>query len=274
MTARLRVDGAPGSQISAQDRGLLYGDGLFETVLFVDGAAPLWSRHMARLALGAQRLHLPLPPVQALLSDAVAACAGLPRAAVRLTLTRGVGPRGYAPPQPAQCSRIVAAAPAPQIAADWYAQGIRVRCCRLRLAAQPLLAGLKHLNRLEQVLARAEWDDAQIAEGLLCDRAGYVIGATASNLFARCGAEWVTPVLDECGVAGVCRAEVLARRAVSVRALTWDELMQADEVFLSSSLRGILPVRQIDACAFAVGTFTRELQREWQALGLLETALG
>ena len=186
---------------------------------------------------------------------------------MRITVTRGVGERGYAPPPAAQPTRILAATAVPALPSDWYAQGIRVRCCALRLAAQPALAGLKHANRLEQVLARAEWDDAQIAEGLLRDRSGYVVSATAANLFAVVGGVLVTPALDECGVAGVARAEVLARRDVVVRRLSWEEVMQAEEIFLTSSLRGIVPLRQVDDSVFAPGAAARGLQREWRALG-------
>ena len=274
MSARVYVNGTEGAWIPAHDRGLMYGDGLFETVLFVDGVAPLWARHRARLETGAARLGFALPPTDAMLAVAQRAGSGLVRAAVRITVTRGVGERGYAPPVPAIPNWVVAASSAPAVAPDWYVRGIRVRCCSLRLAAQPLLAGLKHLNRLEQVLARAEWNDTEIAEGLLGDSVGRVISATAANLFAVRGGRVFTPALDECGVAGVSRAEVLARREVAVGSLSWDELMHADEVFLTSSLRGIVPVRGIDAQTFAPGAVTRGLQQEWRALGLMELADG
>lgn len=274
MTARSFVDGRPGDDVAVLDRGLLYGDGLFETVRFCDGTAPLWPRHWARLETGAARLALRVPPRAAVEATARRACAGLASAAVRITLTRGVGERGYAPPAATEPTWIVTAAPAPMVPADWYAQGIRVRCCSLRLAAQPRLAGIKHLNRLEQVLARAEWNDPAIAEGLLADAGGKVISATAANLFIVHGARLLTPALDECGVAGVARAEVMARREVTVARLTWDDVMRADEVFLTSSLRGILPVSRIDTQAFAPGAVARALQVEWRALGLMEPAHG
>lgn len=274
MNARTFVDGEAAATIATSDRGLLYGDGLFETALFVDGAAPLWPRHLLRLQADAARLDLPLPPADALLVTAQRACAGLPRAAVRLTLTRGSGERGYAPPARPAPRWIVSAGIAPAIAPDWYAAGIRVRCCALRLASQPRLAGIKHLNRLEQVLARAEWNDAAIAEGLLGDMNGAVVSATAANLFVVRGGQLSTPVLTECGVAGVARAEVLARRDVTIARLTWDDLMRADEVFLTSSLRGILPVRRIDDTPFTPGPVARGLQREWRALRLMEPAHG
>lgn len=266
-TPRVRVDGGSDAVLSALDRGLLYGDGLFETVLFLRGVAPLWPRHRARLGEGLQRLGIAAPDLDLLHDEAAALCADLQRAVVRITVTRGVGERGYAPPPAAQPTRILAATAVPALPSDWYAQGIRVRCCRLRLAAQPLLAGLKHLNRLEQVLARAEWNDAAIAEGLLGDMAGHVVSATAANLFAVAGGRLFTPSLHHCGIAGVARAEVLARREVQVCEITWDELMRADEIFLTSSVRGIVPVSRVDDNAFAVGPVTRALQHEWQAFG-------
>lgn len=274
MNARTFVDGVAADTIAASDRGLLYGDGLFETVLFVDGTAPLWPRHLARLQSDARRLGLPLPSSDTMFATAQRACADLPRAAVRLTVTRGSSERGYAPAAQPVPRWVVSAAVAPVIAPDWYAAGIRVRCCGLRLASQPRLAGIKHLNRLEQVLARAEWNDAAIAEGLLGDMNGAVISATAANLFVVRGGQLSTPALTECGVAGVGRAEVLARREVTIERLTWEDLMRADEVFLTSSLRGILPVRRIDDTPFMPGPIAIGLQAHWRALGLMEPAHG
>jgi 4-amino-4-deoxychorismate lyase len=265
---RVLVDGQAREQVSVMDRGLGYGDGLFETIRFIGAEAPLWPRHMQRLEEGCRRLGLPSPDPDLLLAEARTVAQGLAQAVVRITLTRGVGPRGYRPPQPAQPTRIVAAFAAPSPDPLAQAEGIRVRLCDLRLALQPLLAGLKHLNRLEQVLARAEWSDPAIAEGLLLDADGLAISATAANLFAVLAGVLVTPALDRCGVAGVARAEVLAvRPRAQVRALSWAQLGQADELFLSSSVRGILPVRELDGRMLAVGPVTRALQAHWRALG-------
>jgi len=128
------------------------------------------------------------------------------------------------------------------------------------------------LNRLEQVLARAEWNDKAIDEGLLCDGHGRVIGATSANLFALIDGRLVTPALQRCGVAGVARAEVLAQRACEVRDLEMEELLRADEVFLSNSVRGIMPVTVLDERRWPVGPVARELQAHWRALGLIEDA--
>lgn len=265
MNARCLVDGVAGTSVDAGDRGLCYGDGLFETVLLVAGRAPLWPRHMARLAEGGRRLQLPLPSPAQLWQELQQAAAGLERAVVRITVSRGSGPRGYAPPAQPSPLRVVSAAVAPAVDADWYALGIRVRCCRMRLAAQPVLAGLKHLNRLEQVLARAEWRDPAIAEGLLCDQDGRVVGATAANVFAVIDGQLCTPKLDRCGVAGVARAELLARAgAVRVDDFELEEWMQAEEMFLTSSVRGIVPVAAVDARRFGPGPVTRAWQQRWR----------
>ena len=270
MSARELVNGVAGAQLSASDRGLLYGDGLFETILFVRGAAPLWARHMQRLQCGCDRLALPAPDRENLAREAARVSEGMARAVVRVTLTRGSGARGYALPDAIQPSRIVAAFDPPFTPADWYAGGIRVRFGELCLAAQPRLAGIKHLNRLEQVLARAEWNDPDVIEALLCDDRGCVISATAANVFVARGGTLATPRLDRCGVEGIARAEALAQVAnAEVREISREEVMQADEIFLCSSVRGILPVRELAGRVFEPGPFARALQAHWRVLGLL-----
>lgn len=268
MSGLVLVNGVPTTTVSVFDRGLSYGDGLFETIRFVRGEAPLWSRHMRRLQDSCARLRLPEPDAQLLLDEAVAVTVGLEHAAMRITLTRGLGERGYAPPASPVMSRIVAGFDAPVMSGPAYVSGVRVRWCETRLALQPLLAGMKHLNRLEQVLARAEWSDAAVMEGLLRDTDGLVVSGTMTNLFAVIDGVLVTPAVDRCGVAGVARAEVLAtRRDAQVTALRDQDLVRASEVFLSSSVRGILPVQAVDDTVYVPGPVTRALQSHWHGLG-------
>lgn len=268
MIARTLVDGVPRDTLSVLDRGLSYGDGLFETVRLIGDRAPLWSRHMARLAEGGRRLAIPVPAPDALWREVLAVTAGMAEAVVRITVTRGVGQRGYASPAEPVPARIVAAFPMPTPDSRLAAEGLRLRVCDLRLAAQPVLAGLKHLNRLEQVLARAEWSDPSIQEGLLLDAEDRVVCATMSNVFAVIGGTVVTPSVMRCGVAGVARAEVLAAwQGVQVRDLALDELRSAQEVFLASSVRGILPVQAVGDKVFAPGPVARAMQGYWRALG-------
>ena len=262
------VDGAPADTVSADDRGLAYGDGLFETIRFVAGVAPLWARHMRRLAHGCERLRLPPPDPGRLLQESLHVCEGLVQAVVRITLTRGIGERGYAMPAAPRCTRIVASFPLPAMAAAAYADGIRLHLCDTRLSEQPRLAGLKHLNRLEQVMARAEWSNPAVAEGLLCDTHGRAISAVSANLFAVVDGVPVTPSLERCGVAGVARAEVLAALPrARVRDLPLDECLRASELFLSSSVRGILPVQAAGDNVYGPGPVTRAMQAHWADLG-------
>lgn len=268
MSARVLVNGCDDACVSAFDRGLLYGDGLFETIRFARGEAPLWARHMHRLGEGCARLGMPAPEAIQLAGEARHVLAGASDAVVRITLTRGESERGYAPPAGPRTTRIVAAHPVPGIPADWYRRGIRVRSCGLRLALQPRLAGIKHLNRLEQVMARAEWPDADVVEGLLFDHDDHLISATAANVFGARDGVLATPALDACGVAGVLRAELLQAfpRAV-VKAITMDEAMRMDEIFVCSSVRGVLPVCELEGRVLRVGDATRAAQAHWRALG-------
>lgn len=262
------INGQPQESLSALDRGLSYGDGLFETIRLVGAHAPLWERHMQRLLGGCERLRMPAPEPQQLWQEVLQVSQGLAHAVLRITLTRGSGERGYAPPAVARPTRIVAAFPMPAMPASLYQDGIRTRLCTTMLADQPLLAGIKHLNRLEQVLARAEWNDPLIAEGLVCDQRGHVISATAANLFAVIDGVTVTPSVDRCGVAGVARDALLdAFPACQVRDLPLAECLQAAELFLSSSIRGILPVQAVGNTVYAPGPMTRAMQQWWRDLG-------
>ncbi len=184
------------------------------------------------------------------------------RTIVKLIVTRGSGARGYRPPQPALPRRIVAAWdwPAPPASA---VSGARVGWCRTRLGRNPALAGLKHLNRLEQVLARAEWDDGVMDEGLMCDDRDRVIAATQANLFARIDGHWVTPRLDECGVAGVMRRAFCAWQAeqgapVEERTIARADVESASALLLTNALKGAWPVRELDGQAVAIDAASAE----------------
>ena len=266
MAARLLVDGVAADRVSVLDRGFGYGDGLFESIRLVGTRAPLWARHMQRLAVSCERLLIPAPDPDRLWRETQQVRADMAHAVVRITVTRGIGERGYAPPATPRPTRVVAAFPAPPVA-DAAIHGVRMRLCRLRLAEQPRLAGIKHLNRLEQVLARAEWNDPAIAEGVLCDGHGHVISATMANLFAVIDGELLTPAVDRCGIAGVARAEVLEAMPARVTDIPLDTLAGANELFLSSSVRGIVPVQSLERWTWAPGAVARRLQQHWRDLG-------
>lgn len=267
MSPRFSVDFIDGDRVPAADRGFAYGDGLFETLRVVDGRVPLWSHHAARLEASCVRLQMPAPGIDAIHAEVLRLAEGTADAVVRVTLTRGDGPRGYAMPVPARPRVVVQAAPL-RLDVDAHASGLALRLCETRLASQPALAGMKHLNRLEQVLARAEWSDAAFGEGLMLDADAVVACATAANLFAVFAGQLVTPAVDRCGVAGVARAEVLAVRDVEIVRMPPSRLAEADEVFLTSAVRGILPVRVFATRSWQPGPVTRALQAHWGDIGL------
>ncbi|TCK18311.1 aminodeoxychorismate lyase apoprotein [Thiogranum longum] len=262
---RCLVDGEPTSSIPVSDRGLQYGDGLFETFAVRDGGIQFPERHFTRLAAGCERLGFPAVDWSALRSEVIAFTADKPAGVLKLMLTRGSGQRGYAADKPA-VRRILCLSDLPEWRGVPGEQGIRVRLCRMQLAIQPHLAGLKHLNRLEQVLARREWQDDDIREGLLCDTGGHIIEGTMSNLFVVSNGVLYTPQLDNCGVAGVMRSVIIdvaaqASRPLEICALSRQDVQQASELFVCNSLIGIWPVTAIDGLGeYPVGPVTCNLQ--------------
>lgn len=258
------VNGAPGELLSIRDRGLAYGDGLFETIAVRGGRPRLLSRHLARLQDGCRRMAIPLD-VDQVEEEVLGFCAQLGSGVAKLIVTRGEGMRGYLPPQPCQPVRILQGGAPPRYPASHAEEGVRLYPCATRLAEQPLLAGIKHLNRLEQVLARAEWQDDAYAEGLMRDGTGRVIEGVYSNLFLVRNGGLLTADLSRCGVAGVMRRELLERAiaaglSVQVRDIEYAELLEANEVFLCNSQYGIWPVRGLQEQHWPLGPVTRKLQ--------------
>ena len=204
--------------VDPADRGLAYGDGLFETMAAHDGSIRWLDLHFDRLEEGCRRLQFP-PPERRVVADEIAThCTRVGRAIVKLIVTRGPGARGYAPPPAPTPTRILSIGAWPSYPSSHYESGIRVRVCRLRLAANPVLAGLKHLNRLEHVLAHLELRGTDAEQGLLLDTSEHVVGSTSGNVFAVAEGRLLTPAIERAGVKGVMRRVVLAAAAeLSVR---------------------------------------------------------
>lgn len=268
------INGRPGHAIDLHDRGLQYGDGLFSTLAVKAGRPQLWERHVERLREGGRRLRLAPVDASVLCAEADMLCAETARGVLKILLTRGPGPRGYRGEPDAPGTRILSLAPAPEYPVRHYRDGVTVRLCSTRLGSNPALAGIKHLNRLEQVLARAEWDDAEIAEGLMRDGQGRIVEGTMSNLFLVRDGALLTPRLDECGVAGVMRAAIIewARAdGLSVTECHLDDadLRRADEVFLCNSLIGVWPVRRVKGSAWRPGPLTARAAAAIAAFSLM-----
>ena len=258
--ARWMVDGVEGAALPPLDRGLAYGDGLFETVAWIGGRPRRWARHIERLAAGCRRLGLPPPDGARLLAEARALAPAAGDAVVKILLTRGDGARGYVPSGGVR--RIVGVHPWPEPPA--FAEGVALVVCETPAAVTPALAGLKHLGRLEHVLAAGEVAARGAWEGLMRDPDGWVVSGTRTNLFlVRGGALW-TPELSRSGVWGILRAEVLERArglgiAVRRARIGLEAVRAADEIFLTNALVEILPVTRFEDRRLEPGPVTRRL---------------
>jgi 4-amino-4-deoxychorismate lyase len=245
------VNGKQGSSISIRDRSLLYGDGVFRTIRAAQGHTLHWPLHYQKLQHDCTALDIPCLDFASLSAELNGLLLKHPDGLVKLIVTRGHGMRGYAPPTTVEPTHIWDVTPLPEYPSDWPIRGIKARMCELRLSQQPRLAGIKHLNRLENVLAAAESNDADAAEGLLMDAEGNVIEGIRSNLFLVSRGKLVTPNLSRCGVAGVQRDRVMAwatqySAPLQVRDVGLDEVMNADEVFVVNSVIGLWPVRELE----------------------------
>ena len=259
------VNGKPNDRVPASDRGLLYGDGVFETIAVKKGQLHFWSEHLRRLQSGCERLGIESVDETQLTGECRSLIRPSQQAVIKVIITRGSGGRGYRLPEQARPTRIIQFHEWPNYPASCKEIGIKTRICRTRLGHNASLAGIKHLNRLEQVLARQEWNDPNIMEGLMLDSDGDLVEGTMSNVFMVKDAVLMTPDLQFCGVAGIMRARVLeiaADNLIVARVQRVDQaaLRQADEVFVCNSLVGIWPVIGIDEQAYAKGPITTQLQ--------------
>ncbi len=263
------------------DRGLAYGDGVFETVRVMSGQPVLLDYHLERLQTGLQRLRIE-HDWQALKQEILAYLgwqqagwqqAGADQSAiVKLIVTRGSGGRGYGTAQVKGPTCILSCHPLPEYPSSYFTQGISVFSCGQRLSSNASLAGIKHLNRLEQVLARQEWSDEH-QEGLMLDQDDNVIEGVFSNLFVMRDGVIKTPDLQNAGVAGVMRRWLLecfdnnGVRA-DVAQVTLQDIQLADEWFFCNSVYGIWPVCRWEDKTWAVGEITRQAQQwvkdRWQ----------
>ncbi len=267
------INGEPGRAVDVTDRGLMYGDGLFETIAIRDGQPRFLAHHLDRLLTGCDRLRLPRPDRVRLAADLAAAAQGLRCGVLKLLLTRGPGPRGYGLPAASSPTLAWGATEAEPCVAG----PIHIRWCETMVSANPATAGLKTLNRVDQVLARAEWSQPGISEGLMTSTEGRLIGGTASNVFLVAGDRLLTPALGRAGIAGVMRRVVLdaarsADIAVSVSDLPPSTVTGASEAFLTNALTGIRPVHRLGAHSWSTGPITRRLRAKLVEAGVTECA--
>lgn len=265
MSLRTLRDGVAVDAGVASSRALHYGDGVFRTVLYAQGQLVDWDRHLIKLAADCAALQLAMPAASQLLAEARQAVGAARDAIVKIIVARAAGGRGYRSTGDAS-ERWVIASAAPVSNPAALRDGIRIDVSRIALATQPLLAGIKHLNRLEQVLASRDWPEG-VDERLLCDAQGSVVCGTRSNLFCVAGKRLLTPALNQCGIAGIMRSKLIELAPtlgleVSIQPLTLDELQAADEVFICNAVIGLWPVSALGARRWpAPGMHTQRLMQ-------------
>lgn len=262
--SKVWINGSLQTHVTVNDRAFTYGDGLFETIRVRSSKPELLDAHLKRLEDGLVRLKYPRNVFTQLLSE-LEEIAFSGDQVLKLIVSRGEGLRGYSLPDKTNSTRVIQLSEL----SDYSCQsesGVAIRTCQYQMAINPVLAGIKHLNRLEQVMARSEWQDQTIADGVVTDLDGYVVECTMSNIFWSDHQTVYTPGLERCGVKGVMRDHVISKLAeqgivVQEGNFTLADLKNADEIFITNSLIQVWPVIQYDDITFDIGPVTRNLQK-------------
>jgi 4-amino-4-deoxychorismate lyase len=259
------INGGLDQAISPLDRGFAYGDGVFRTMVMRNGLPDFWPMHYQKLVADCSAIGIVCPSAELLMSDLQQLFSVEEIAVAKIIITRGEGNRGYTPPAITAPTRAVIKSKMPEYPLENFREGVHLCICETRLANQPKLAGIKHLNRLENVLARMEWQDANITsgivEGVMLDVHGNVIECTSANIIARFGEMLITPALDLCGIAGITRQHILEMAhklslSTAIEVFDLNKLYQADEMIVCSSLYGAWQVRSIQ-------NFANIQQKRW-----------
>lgn len=266
------VNGELTDVVSISDRGFQYGDGVFETFVVEKGVPQHWDAHMQRLSSGCSRLKIAKPDNSHLKSELdkllnQQSYVNEKRLVVKITVTRGLGRRGYKPPPQPEVTRIISAFPFPDYPQEYFTQGVRITVCKIPLSCNPVLAGIKHLNRLEQVMAQDEWQDSDIIDGVMLNSDQQIIECTMSNIFWVTDNQLFTPDLSHCGVEGVTRANILRlaeelQIPITIGNFELKDLLAADEIMISNSVFGILPVKSVDDHQLNPGSLTQRLMNQ------------
>lgn len=242
------------STVSNKDRGLNYGDGFFTTAKVHNGEVEHWPLHCARLEECAARLGFDALDISALTHAVNAYIQTVALGVLKIVVTRGEGGRGYALPEQPQATILLSQSAFPTHYNLHAQQGVKLAVSPIKLASQPLLAGLKTLNRLEQVMIKRAMDTKRYDDVLVCDYQNKVIEASAANIFAIDNGRVVSPNLQNCGIKGVYLQSLCDKLEIEFIDITLPALLQMDAVYLCNSLMAIVPVTAIADTGFDLTT--------------------
>jgi 4-amino-4-deoxychorismate lyase len=247
MTPVILIDGKKQSKASIFNRNTQFGDGLFETCLVENKKLLFWSNHFERMKLGCDRLKISMIDETLWLSDIKKAFSlmKIDNCIVKLVLSRGESLRGYSYKDNIRPIRITIVS---ELKKNNQDKGFSLEFCNSGYNSNPKLAGIKHCNRLEQVIARA---GIKVDDGIMLDENENVVSVTQGNIFCIQGNRLITPNLDKCGIEGTRRAVILKIAVdlgfdINIKNLSVAELLRSDEVFISNSIQGVGPVNQIE----------------------------
>jgi 4-amino-4-deoxychorismate lyase len=264
---RILINGVAAEYVSAADRGLHYGDGVFETIACLGSYPVFMEQHLDRMQNGARQLDIPFPGRQIMRDDInkLLASTSSSNSVIKLILTRGQGKRGYRYDRQQIPTRLCIQSAWPEHVAHWQLHGIKTRFCNTQASINSGLGGIKSLNRLDNVLASSELG-TEFDEGFLADIDGHVIEGTMSNLFAVLDDVLVTPDLSRSGIHGIMRQQIIdiAQNAgirVETANISRQELMQATEMFVSNSVIGLCVVKQLEQKSFQSDTMANTISK-------------
>ncbi|KLV08976.1 4-amino-4-deoxychorismate lyase [Photobacterium aquae] len=270
------INGVKASSVAVSDRAMQYGDGCFTTMLVEQGKVRLWPYHLARLQTALERLAISAPDWGALTESVHQLAADLcppqeavnssSKAGIKILISRGSGGRGYSAAGCNDTQVVISTFAWPAHYTQWQHDGIALGVCRQSLAKAPMLAGLKHLNRLEQVMLKREVEQHGWVDALVCDVDGYVVETVASNIFWRKGDQVYSPALDTSGVEGVMRRhviELLEAMGYHTRLVKApiETVLAADEVFITNALMALVPINEINGISFRERSALVELNK-------------
>jgi 4-amino-4-deoxychorismate lyase len=259
------INGKPADSVALADRSFQYGDGCFTTMLTINGRIQNWSLHTERMQACLDLLDIRAPDWNEVERWLQHAASPDKHAGLKLHISRGEGGRGYSPVGAESPTVTISQFSFPSHYYQWRKDGIELGICQHKMGLNPLLAGHKHNNRLEQVLLRSEVDQMGVQDGIVCDIQGHVVETTMANLFWVKGKTLYTPGMDMCGVAGVVRRTVIQDAPsmglkVLIGEFELDHLDNADEVFITNSVLGVAPVISIGSKRYTIGPVTRKIQ--------------
>lgn len=250
------INGIPQETLPASDRAIQFGDGCFTTARIAAGQICLLDAHLQRLQMACEKLLIPFVAWAELQREMVELARGNERGVLKVIISRGSGGRGYSAANCLHPVRILSVSGYPAHYDGWRREGITLELSPVRLGRNPHLAGVKHLNRIEQVLIRTHLEQTDADEALVLDSEGVVTECCAANLFWRNGKDIFTPRLDQAGVNGLMRQFCLQQlahsgyRVVEVHARE-AVLAEADEMVVCNALMPVVPVRQYGSQRFS-----------------------